>query len=73
MDSTGPYESDVPNIQEVIFYCTSRLRAALIAIVNEDNPSIKGWKLDFYRNELVCPFILFIIHISNSVLEICFI
>jgi hypothetical protein len=53
VEYASPYKSDRLNIQEIIFYCASRLRAALIALAIEVNPRIQTWKKDIYSIELV--------------------
>ena len=53
MDNAGPYESYIPNIQEIIYYGASQLRAILNVYRMEDIPSIRQWKQNFYQKELV--------------------
>jgi len=53
MKYAGPYENDRLNIQEIIFYCASRVRASLIDISQEKNGSKGIWKLEIFREELV--------------------
>ena len=41
------------NVQEIILYCGSRLRAATVATVQERYDTIQSWKLCFIVVELV--------------------
>lgn len=50
--TTGPYQEDRKQIQEVIYYMTSRLRAASIHILNSGNVK-KNWMDDILSIELV--------------------
>lgn len=48
-----PYQSGKRDIQEIVYYCASRLRASLVAMAIEDDPRIVTWKKEIYIKELV--------------------
>jgi hypothetical protein len=58
MHWSGPYQSDPRKIQEVIFYCASRLRAIVIDLTKEENNYKRSWKQRLFLQELVNLFLI---------------